>query len=253
MAELSKVIAQNIHGTKIDHRQLQRFTSDVLWHFVRGSKFNSTESYAKLLSILQEGLKANHEPNFIYEKFWSTNADNLPDSGELFGYPVSCLADIPLKDLSIHAKSYGQYAIGFHKGPAILHGFSPVLYVNQISSEFQEFMQMREEVVSLYESINKELVAKIDKMFVYLGTVAKSGYLGGYVYNHEIAVERQINDFYYEREWRSTKDWRFPPENIALIVIPREKVSNFKQDIADKKIQINSDTIIMPFDMIEKL
>ena len=110
----------------------QRFASEILWHFVgRGHKESPEESYKILLCILKDGLKVGHENvEFKYQD------QEMGELVTLWGYPVSCLADIPLKDLPIHAERYGTFAIGFHKEKAIENNFNPVLYINKYSILF---------------------------------------------------------------------------------------------------------------------
>ena len=87
------------------------------------------DRYNVLLLILQSGLKIGIKKEDF--KFVDRKTNKIV---ELWGYPVSCLADIPLKDLPIHAERYGTYAIGFHKESAINNQFNPVMYVNRENS-----------------------------------------------------------------------------------------------------------------------
>jgi hypothetical protein len=128
----------------------QRFTSEVLWHFVGRNK-SEEEKYQILVSILKSGLKLGNKN--VEFKFFDIKTNKMVT---LWGYPVVCLADIPLKDLHIHAERYGRYAIGFHKESVINNNFHPVLYVNQYSSLFHRFIELRDNIGSYLESTDKE-------------------------------------------------------------------------------------------------
>ncbi|MBI4244521.1 MAG: hypothetical protein HY606_10560 [Planctomycetes bacterium] len=146
----------------------QRFTSEVLWHFVGRNK-SDEQAYEILLSILRSGLKVA-EKNVEF-KYIDSKSGQLKT---LWGYPVACLADIPLKDLHIHAERYGMTAIGFHKENAVQNHFNPVLYVNQYSGFFPLFMDIRNEIETKLAQTSQELAEKFDNLLLFLGSVAKS-------------------------------------------------------------------------------
>jgi hypothetical protein len=117
---------------------LQRFSSEILWHFVgRSHTDNPQKCYDILLSILREGkLNLSSEPEpFIYHR-------QIGEKEELYGYPVCCLADIPLKDLLLNSMRYGEFAIGFHRKKAIQNNFIPVLYVPQKSWIIDHYLKL---------------------------------------------------------------------------------------------------------------
>lgn len=147
----------------------QRFTSEVLWHFVGRNK-TEDERYQILLSILNTGLKISKD-NAEF-KFLDLKTKQMVT---LWGYPVSCLADIPLKDLHIHAERYGRYAIGFHKESVINNNFSPVLYANQYSSVFHQFIELRNQIEAFLNTNSAEISQKFQEFLLLLGSVAKAG------------------------------------------------------------------------------
>lgn len=225
----------------------QRFTSEILWHFVGHNK-SEAEQYHILLSILKNGLKRGKtkaEFKFIDPK---TNRIRIA-----WGYSVVCLADIPFKDLHIHTERYGRFAIGFHKESVINNHFFPILYVNQYSNIFHRFIQLRDEIGIYLENNNKEIAGKFHELLLYLGSMVKSGDLKA---NSEKRIdwdELQINNFYYEREWRSIYDWNFTNNDIAAIIIPDEKMHDFIKDMKLESLKIDEITPILPFSMIYSL
>jgi hypothetical protein len=60
-----------------------------------------------------------------YNKFSSNNLIN-PD--------MVCFCDIPIGDLGIHIKKYGQFGLAFKKSFLIERGANPVLYVERNSA-----------------------------------------------------------------------------------------------------------------------
>jgi hypothetical protein len=227
----------------------QRFASEVLWHFVGYNK-SEDEQYKTLLSILKDGLRKDESSKGTEFKFVD-NRTKKPVT--LYGYPVVCLADIPFKDLHIHAERYGRFAIGFHKESVICNRFNPVLYVNQHSNLFHRFIELELEIIAYLERTNKEVANKFHELLLYLGSLAKSGDLKANPENRIDWDDLQINNFYYEREWRSIYDWNFKNEDIAAIIIPDHRIRDFIKDMKSHSLIIGEVTPIIPFSMIYTL
>lgn len=209
---------------------------------------NSWYEYCILLSILKTGLKIGKGNEEF--KFLDTRTKQMVT---LWGYPVSCLADIPLKDLHIHAERYGRHAIGFHKESAINNNFHPVLYVNQYSSVFHRFIELRNQIEDFLNTTNKEFAGKLQEFLLLLGSIAKSGDLKANPVNDINWDQLQLNNFYYEREWRSVYDWNFNKKDVAIIIIPDEKISEFARDRKSNESKVDDTIPILPFSMIYRL
>ncbi len=232
-----------IHSQKILTQLKQRFASEVLWHFVSREKPDE-DSYHIVLSILKTGLKVGPQK----EQFKVYN-QKTKEVEVLDGDPVACLADIPLKDLHIHAERYGSFAIGFHKASAILNGFNPVLYVNQYSSVFHEFMKFIEEIDQDIEKL-PDMYKKYSRLRNLLGSIAKSGDLMASPQADPKLDHLQMNNFYYEREWRSLTSWNFKSEDVALILLPEEKLWSFVEDRKHSGLKVSETTPVLPFNLI---
>jgi hypothetical protein len=228
----------------------QRFASEVFWHFVgRECKNDLGESYQKLIRILENGLDVGK--NNIEFKYLDNDAREIVT---LWGYPVSCLADIPFKDLHIHATRYGTIAIGFNKDSAIDNNFNPVLYVNTYSYLFTRFMKHRKELEEYMAKGDKEKFEKFEEMLLTLGSLAKSGDLKANPIDSKELDEFQLNNFYYEREWRSVYPWKFKSSDVALIIVNDDQmVKDLRNDIETKQLRIDKSTPILPFRMVYKL
>ncbi|MHC4659451.1 MAG: abortive infection system antitoxin AbiGi family protein [Planctomycetota bacterium] len=228
----------------------QRFASEILWHFVgRKTKDKLDESYNTLISILRDGLKVSEDDiDFKYRD---------PDINELvtrWGYPVSCLSDIPFKDLVIQAERYGTLAIGFHKERVIDNSFNPVLYVNTYSFLLGRFMKHVKELEEFLEKEDKDKSGKFQEMLSILGSLGKSGDLKANPIDNRTLDEFQLNNFYYEREWRSIYDWDFNSSDVALIIVEDDQmVEHLRNDIEIEHLRINKTTPILPFRMVYRL
>lgn len=230
---------------KIDTQLKQRFSSEILWHFVSRNKSES-ESYSILLSILKTGLKAAQQTE---SSVLNMRTRKFPAATK--GCTAACLADIPLKDLHIHAERYGKFAIGFFKSKAIANGFNPVLYVNPVSPVFIRFQKLRDELRKrLKKSGKDEWLQKLDDLLDTLGALSKSGDLLRAPKTNPRLDQTQKNNFYYEREWRSTGDWDFGPEDVAMIILPETKLDQFDRDREISQLRILRTTTILPFHMI---
>jgi hypothetical protein len=228
----------------------QRFSSDVLWHFVgRKDKNNPDKCFQIILSILKEGkLRIGSEPEpFIYHR-QNTSTDKL------IGYPVCCLADIPLKDLTLHSIRYGRYAIGFHRKSAIKNNFIPVLYVPQKSWIIDYAIQIRGELESFLENESQEMSEKFQEFLLFLGSVSKPCDFNVNLEDDPAKDQMQISNFYYEREWRSIYEWNFRPEDVAMIIVEKpEDIETLHNQIHNGILKVRDTVPTLSFDMIFKI
>ena len=225
----------------------QRFASEVLWHFVGRTRSDSGR-YEDLLSILRQGLqlgKGKEEFRFYCKrtKKWRS----------LEGYPAVCLADIPLKDLHIHAVRYGEYAIGFHKESVIRYGFNPVLYANQHSGVFHDFIFLRDRLEDRLRKLSVEAATDLQKLLLLLGTVTKAGNLQANPVADIDWDKAQVNNFYYEREWRHVLPWPFQASDVAMVILPDRRITDFLRDRKSSGLKIDERTPVLPYSMIYRL
>ncbi len=199
----------------------QRYVSEMLWHFP-GRHKNDPLAFKILKSILQEQkLRRGPEEKLLYY-------DPHKNKREILGaYPVCCLADIPLKDLPFHADRYMRFAIGFHKRSALKAGFSPVMYVNQSSQAMQHFFSLCKSLEKSFGKKRKNGSKEFQDLLLTLGSFVKSGLLSQPPKNDPKLDKYQLNNFYYEREWRALEDWRFKPEDVALIIVEDKRYVEF--------------------------
>lgn len=191
--------------------------------------------------------------------------------------PVCCLADIPAPNLAYHAYRYGKFAIGFHRESVIKHGFNPVFYTLKdtdiVRSIYQGFSSLELVDLSTFEFDADDIRSGIDRLSQDYDRLASDitrrlddidaarNELEDYFKDaHEslrqfIAFVKtfSIDEFatiYCEREWRSTKDFTFTMDDVAMIVLPKNSNPNyFRQFVKEiAPIGIPRDIPIVPWE-----
>jgi hypothetical protein len=162
--------------------------------------------------------------------------------------PICCLSDIPAPHLRYHAYRYGKFAIGFHRHAVIRGGFNPVFYTlddtSIIRSIYEGFSALDlADVDSIRSAANDiesqvddfktdhgdsdldvgndvwEITSEVDSVEATLSTARDS--LGKFVAFVKTFDRTEFGTIYCEREWRSTQEFRFKIDDIAMIVLPR--------------------------------
>lgn len=171
---------------------------------------------------------------------------------EIESSSVCCLADIPSPHLRYHANRYGRFAIGFHRKAVIQAGFNPVFYSLEntlimrsiyeglvslrfadpsiISSAADDIQNDVESQMSDLESENADFdpdisldLSTIHSEADALEDAISSGTqsLKDFVAFVKTFSEDEFSTIYCEREWRSTKAYKFKLDDVAMIVVPR--------------------------------
>lgn len=227
-------------------RLKQRFTSEILWHFVGRGKTDE-QSFRSLTSILKSGLhRGEHSDDFKFIHPKTKKHETWP------GHRICSLADIPLKDLHIHVERYGGYALGFHKKNAVLEGFHPVLYASRYSDLFARFVEARDEVSRAVKNTGS-VAKKCEELLRVIGSLCKSGDVLAEPKSSSRKDTKQINNFYYEREWRSVRDWDFKPADVALLILPDKQVGRFFRERKKHKFRLQESTPILPLKLMYQL
>lgn len=227
-------------GTSQDRslRLAQRFTSDVLWHFTGGGGKSEDDAFNILLSILKSGLKTGPREEWLSLAY---------DEGHevRHGCRACCLADIPLKDLSIHIERYQDVAIGFHKRSVIQNGFNPVLYINERAPFFRSFLAVGDDVQSYLASrdplLSQRFFEGVRLLLTYCKNVSSSAE------NDEVFG---LGRKYYEREWASLEDWDFTAQDVAVILVPENKIEQLVEERKKGGLRLTEKTPVFPTDMI---
>jgi len=166
--------------------------------------------------------------------------------------PVCCLSDIPIAHLSYHAERYGKFAIGFHREAAIRHGFNPVFYtlyntdlvrsVRNVLVQLRKIQPDRVEAVAddirlaisdledlecdHDRSVEHDLDRSADDLEeeaqdIEDGVDAAQTSFREFFAFIKTFDKAEFSSVYCEREWRSTRQFPFEMNDLAMIVLPR--------------------------------
>lgn len=161
--------------------------------------------------------------------------------------PVCCVADIPLQHIDYHSNRYGKIAIGFHRESIIKAGFNPVMYTLEntalLNSIYQGYSAVDDvdpySAVSEMESLQDKIYNTLEENDIddYIDTSCVVRELDWIDSAHKRLNESfsnflayiktfdstEFDSIYCEREWRSTINYSFSLNDIAIIVLPREQ------------------------------
>jgi hypothetical protein len=199
-----------------------------------------------LLGQYHESIKVTY---FVRKKnSQSKDIVRLPREVVFKSAPVCCLADIPIAHLAYHARRYGKFAIGFHRGAVVRHKFSPVFYalneaepVQSLRRCFSKLEAISEDAFSQKHNISSfaaDIACEqghpvnesshglwdIEMAFESIGDDAKEtqSRLRESLAFVKTFSHSEFSTVYCEREWRSTKEFAFELEDVAMIVLPRQ-------------------------------
>lgn len=161
---------------------------------------------------------------------------------------ICCLSDIPALHLRYHAYRYGKFAIGFHRSAIIRAGFNPVFYTLQdtpiVRSIYEGFSSLKfadpwaiGEALKLIDyqvsDIESDQDLDIDVISDDIGGIKlEVDELESSISNAKRSLEdfvafvktfdrSEFSTIYCEREWRSTKQYNFDIDDVAMIVLPK--------------------------------
>lgn len=233
----------------------QSYISNTLFHFVGRSAETDEERYKILSTILSSQVllfdphknRPNAVPMFRMEDFRKL--------GEISSIPAVCFCDIPISNLSLHMSKYSKFGIGLKKQDLCRKGVRPVWYIPKdapstiVSSEMIETRFPAEllkilkststiidkltegtdiadqpNVLSKDEEIQKCLQALHSGHFFLLAEI-----LWYFKFYDSSLPEEDINNFYYEREWRKVNsNLSFTQEKLDCVIVPSK---SFRQEL----------------------
>jgi hypothetical protein len=267
--------------------------SRILWHFTGGPSWNSAENrqanrpkpakqaYEALVSILKSKelllggyreVVRVHVPKLRrYNKSLRKMEELKNTMVQMSSSPVCCLSDIPIAHLSYHAKRYGKMAIGFHRKPAVRHGFNPVFYTLHKSEVLRSmrlaFVKLRraktnsiDSVAAVIETAIRDLedIGDDDDRYVErdldravddlrdesldIGNAISESQEGFAKFLAFVKTfdQKEFSSIYCEREWRSTKRFSFKADDLAMVVLPKgDKAMSYFNDFVNKRRALN--------------
>jgi hypothetical protein len=95
---------------------------------------------------------------------------------------------------------------------------------------------------------------KFEEFLLLLGSITKPcNFHDNLNISPELDVQ-QMNNFYYEREWRSIYEWKFGPEDVAMIIIKTpEMIETLHDQIDQCNLKVQKTVPILSFDMTFKI
>ncbi len=198
---------------------------------------------------------------------------------EIESSPICCLSDIPAPHLRYHSYRYGKFAIGFHRKSIIRAGFNPVFYTLQdtpiIRSIYEGFSSLNipdieaikyaasfieteiDDIESIYDDVNIDVRNDISEIEYEADSIegaidnAKHS-LEDFVAFVKTFEENEFSTVYCEREWRSTNEYKFEKDDIAMIILPKviggvKYFKNFVERVAPK-LKLPRRIPIVPWD-----
>jgi hypothetical protein len=106
----------------------QRYVSSELLHFVGRGK-DDDDQFRLFMNILDEGWITHppHNPSISGNLSVNTNSDI--SNNEMYSPEITCFADIPLHDISLHMDKYSAVGMSFSKDFIASSGGVPVHYL----------------------------------------------------------------------------------------------------------------------------
>jgi hypothetical protein len=223
---------------------LQRFSSEVFWHFT-GLRGAGDEQFRRLVSILRSGLKRSDSP----QRILAADDSRRGRAEYLETRPAICLADIPLKDLPIHAARYGNCAVGFKKKSVVKNDFHPVWYVPLPSKNWSRMRRLAGKLDASLDARAADLRGDFNE-FVDRVTAFVKTFDPSFLHDSPSKDSAGLNNYYYEREWRSLRDWNFAPQDVAAVLIPRHRMGDFRKQERAGGLRLTDETAVIPFELV---
>lgn len=197
--------------------------------------------------------------------------------------PVCCVADIPVAHLSYHAGRYGKIAIGFHRAAPVRARFNPVFYTlhnspvmktlhrsiealegidrytldsaadDVISSELEDLECEHKHPVELPPHLSSDIARAFSDALEPIETA--NDRIKSFLAFIKTFDETEFSTIYCEREWRSTSNFSFALEDIAMIVLPKTGEAQLFKRFIDEvipEIELPRSVPVVPWeDLIE--
>lgn len=230
----------------------QNYISNFLYHFVARKLKREDEQYETLCKILKGGW-LSFPPHDHSISPGQIKIDSSKDRkiNEMFNPDCICFSDIPKSELKIHINKYSRFGIAFNKSFLIEKGANPVFYIEENSTIYKNDISSP----GKYNSINRinyyqEFCSKTNWYFLqkYLNCCKNSevelqdtweiwNFLIN-MFSHLKVWNNKLEDhdpdnYYFEREWRTTNNINFQLSDVVMIIIPEKCVKQFKIDFPE--------------------
>ncbi len=155
----------------------QRYISKELTHFI-GRGMVEKEQFNLLIKIIKGNwiMHYPHDPNVSGNLNINTST-NFSDN-EMYNPQMTCFADIPIEDLSLHMDKYSTFGLSFSKEFISNAGGTPVQYIATKAKVKRQIIK-KDSYEYLEEDINKseyydEMISKFHFLFKEFNDLAGS-------------------------------------------------------------------------------
>ncbi|WP_085991149.1 abortive infection system antitoxin AbiGi family protein [Oceanobacillus senegalensis] len=231
---------------------IQRYVSKELTHFV-GRHQPEDERFDLLIDIIKSGwLLHKNIPGDIQVQI-NTDAKGLED---IVTPGITCFADIPINDLSLHMEKYSNFGLSFKKDFLVEKGANPVYYIatNGLIEKQKEGKEQREsyfeENIKSYFTLMRDVKERIQRnsdenkamelqMLQHLDTFLVK-HIFAYLKPFDASkTDADEENYYLEREWRIVGDVPFVMNDITRILIPERYGKKLREVLPDYHGQIS--------------
>ncbi|QDP40257.1 abortive infection system antitoxin AbiGi family protein [Radiobacillus deserti] len=243
----------------------QKYVSKELMHFV-GRQQAEEERFKLLIQILKSGwlLHEPFNPTRSSRIQIDTDALTLED---IISPEMTCFADIPIDDLSLHMEKYSSFGVSFSKEFLVRLGANPVFYIVKNGAVVDTIQQEKiiQDGKELHSPAYKEEHTRDQffhhKILEYFHTMEK---LKKEVTDHRLAgLLKQMDDFlvknifaflkpfdasktdgdkdnyYMEREWRIVGNVKFSLRDVRRVFLPEKYAEAFRKELPEYCGQIS--------------
>ncbi|MEI6822848.1 MAG: abortive infection system antitoxin AbiGi family protein [Bacteroidota bacterium] len=192
-------------------------SSNALFHF--------TDKMENISSILKNGFY----PKYSREKVKINKNKGVLDRA----IPMVCFCDIPLSQVTIHTKTYGEYGIGLKKEWALKKELNPILYLYENSYFARSINLIRDKVKNSNTDTDDNLGIIKEKVAEILRNIKN---YKGKNYKQDCNLSNKSVIFYNEREWRYLPPYK--NKEVKFWITKKELDAN------PKKIEEENEKII---------
>ena len=221
----------------------QRYISNELTHLIGRELESDEEQYAILIKILKEKCITYppHEKNDRGARCLITQYKADFTKNEMYMPSMVCFCDIPICDLSIHINKYSPFGLSFDKEFIARKGGGPLYYVPKTAAPAWPFgHDSKEHRGHVFNQKIKECYHLLDDLICdknEWSDRAKSvqSFLSGSIFAYtkcfdHTLMDRDEDNYYFEREWRVLGNLRFNISDVRRIIIPENYAVKFRKD-----------------------
>ncbi|RKQ35827.1 abortive infection system antitoxin AbiGi family protein [Oceanobacillus halophilus] len=235
---------------------IQRYVSKELTHFV-GRHQPEKERFDLLIEIIKSGWLLHK--NIRGDIKINTDAHGLED---IVTPGITCFADIPINDLSLHMEKYSNFGLAFKKDFLVERGANPVHYIAtngyiQISKEMpsnqapvrEDYFKDNIKRYFTWKSHMKKLIERnAQNENNTLEDMERLEQLDSFLIKHIFAylkpfdaskTDADEDNYYLEREWRIVGDVAFSLNDITRILVPEKYGRKLREALPEYTGQIS--------------